>query len=317
MIPVECLFHMDSILEIVMLLVVLAAVYGLVMWAHKALTDRSASVGLYLLYGLPGGLLTVAGLALAVNGNEEGWFVLALGLSFTLPLVRPFRKLMAALTPMNPASPIDMMGLGVILAVMTYFAYALSVEPADDAVTPAVTIASQLINVLFFVLVGFVAVGVGIYRNVDEGRVRLGITVPKLTDVVVGAAAVLPAFMLSILGSMLTLYFQPDVFEDLGDTMEQMSSGTDLVAINLILFASAGIGEEILFRGAIQPRFGIVLTSAFWALVHTQYQLSFVVLGLFLVGILFGLIRKYMGTTPAIIAHALYNAAVVILQTAG
>jgi membrane protease YdiL (CAAX protease family) len=99
--------------------------------------------------------------------------------------------------------------------------------------------------------------------------------------------------------------------------MEQMSSGTSLVAVNLVLFASAGIGEEILFRGAIQPRFGIVLTSAFWALVHTQYQFSFVVLGLFLVGILFGLIRKYMGTTPAIIAHALYNAAVVLLQAAG
>jgi membrane protease YdiL (CAAX protease family) len=137
---------------------------------------------------------------------------------------------------------------------------------------------------------------------------------PTLPDIAVGVVAVLPAFALSMVGSLLTLYFQPDLFNDLGDTMQEMSSGTNLVLINVLLFASAGLGEEILFRGAIQPRFGIVLTAAFWALVHTQYQLSFVVLGLFMVGILFGLIRKHMSTTPAIIAHALYNAAVVLLQ---
>lgn len=305
---------MDTLLEVVMLLVVLGAVYGLVLWASKARTDRSASVGLYLLYGLPGGLLTVAGLALAVNGHDYGWFVLALGLSFSLPLLRPFRRLMAALTPMDAESPIDMMGLGVILSLASYFGFLLWQGPGEDEITSAVTVATQLINVLFFVLVAYVAVGTSIYRNGEEATARLGITRPKLTDILVGAAAVLPAFALSVLGSLLTMIFQPDLFEDLGDTMEQMSAGTNLVWVNLILFASAGIGEEILFRGAIQPRFGIVLTSAFWALVHTQYQLTFVVLGLFLVGVLFGLIRKYLSTTPAIIAHALYNAAVVILQ---
>lgn len=305
---------MDTLLEVVMLLVVLGAVYGLVLWANKARADRSASVGLYLLYGLPGGLLTVAGLALAVNGHDYGWFVLALGLSFSLPLLRPFRRLMAALTPMDAESPIDMMGLGVILSLASYFGFLLWQGPGEDDITSAVTVATQLINVLFFVLVAYVAVGANIYRNGEEATARLGITRPKLTDIAVGAAAVLPAFALSVLGSLLTMIFQPDLFEDLGDTMEQMSAGTNLVWVNLILFASAGIGEEILFRGAIQPRFGIVLTSAFWALVHTQYQLTFVVLGLFLVGVLFGLIRKYLSTTPAIIAHALYNAAVVVLQ---
>lgn len=308
---------MGSILEIVTLLIVLGAVFGLVIWAYKAQTDRSANVGLYLLFGLPGMLLTVAGLALAVNGNTIGWFVLAFGLSFALPLVRPFRRVMAQLTPMDPSSPIDMTGLGVILAVMTYFALALSTAPLEGAETPAVTVPTQVINVVFFVAVAFIAVGTGIHRTVSEGTGRLGLSVPSIQDVLVGAVAVLPTFMLSILGSLLTLYFQPDIFEDLGDTMEQMSSGTSITVVSLLLFASAGIGEEILFRGAIQPRFGIVLTSAFWALVHTQYQLSFVVLGLFLVGLLFGLIRKYMGTTPAIIAHALYNACVVLLQGVG
>jgi membrane protease YdiL (CAAX protease family) len=310
-------FLMDTLLEVVMLLVVLAAIYGLVLWARKGETDRSAYVGLYLLYGIPGVLLTVAGLALTVNRQDNGWFVLLLGLSLSLPLVRGFRRLVALVTPMDPASTVDMMGLGLILALMSYFGWAITVDTGTDTVTPAVTIPSQVINVLFFILVAYVAVGTNIYRSTGEATERLGVRWPTLPDIAVGVAAVIPAFILSMLGSLLTLYFQPDLFEDLGDTMQEMSSGTHLVWINVLLFASAGLGEEILFRGAIQPRFGIVLAAAFWGLVHTQYQFSFVVLGLFLVGILFGLMRKYVSTTSAIIAHALYNAAVVLLQAYG
>jgi hypothetical protein len=306
---------MDTLLEVVMLLVVLGAVYGLMLWARKAETDRSAYVGLYLLYGIPGVLLTVAGLALTVNRQGNGWFVLALGLALTLPLLKPFRRLMAMLTPMDPDSTIDMMGLGVILALTSYFGWAITLETDPEDLTSAVTVASQVINVAFFILVAYVAVGVSMYRSGREATSRLGIRWPTLPDIAVGVAAVIPAFMLSMVGSLLTLYFQPDLFEDLGDTMEEMSSGTDVTIVSVLLFASAGLGEEILFRGAIQPRFGIVMTSAFWALVHTQYQFSFVVLGLFLVGLLFGLMRKYVSTTSAIIAHALYNAAVVLLQT--
>lgn len=308
---------MDALLEVVMLLVVLGAVYGLMLWARKGESDRSANVGLYLLYGIPGVLLTVAGLALAVNSQENGWFVLALGLALSLPLVKAFRRLVAMVTPMDPSSTIDMMGLGVILALMTYFGWAITLDTDPDDLTSAVTVASQVINVAFFILVAYVAVGTNIYRNGSEATSRLGIRWPTLPDLAVGVAAVIPAFMLSLVGSLLTLYFQPDVFEDLGDTMEEMSSGTEVTLVSVLIFASAGLGEEILFRGAIQPRFGIVLTSAFWALVHTQYQFSFVVLGLFLVGLLFGLMRKYVSTTSAIIAHALYNAAVVLLQTVG
>ncbi len=306
---------MDTILEVVMLLVVLAAVYGLMLWARKGETDRSANVGLYLLYGIPGGLLTVAGLALTVNRQGNGWFVLALGLALSLPLLKPFRKLVSLVTPMDPDSTIDMMGLGLILALMSYFGWAITLDTDPDDLTSAVTVASQVINVAFFILVAYVAVGTNIYRSGSEATSRLGIRWPTLPDIVVGVAAVIPAFMLSIVGSLLTLYFQPDLFEDLGETMQEMSSGTSVTLVSVLIFASAGLGEEILFRGAIQPRVGIVLTSAFWALVHTQYQFSFVVLGLFLVGLLFGLMRKYVSTTSAIIAHALYNAAVVLLQS--
>ena len=62
---------MDTLLEIVMLLVVLGAVYGLMLWARKGESDRSAYVGLYLLYGIPGVLLAVAGLVLFERQQRE------------------------------------------------------------------------------------------------------------------------------------------------------------------------------------------------------------------------------------------------------
>ena len=83
-------------------------------------------------------------------------------------------------------------------------------------------------------------------RNGSEATSRLGIRWPTLPDLAVGVAAVIPAFMLSLVGSLLTLYFQPDVFEDLGDTMEEMASGSEVTLVSVLIFASAGLGEEIL-----------------------------------------------------------------------
>jgi membrane protease YdiL (CAAX protease family) len=82
----------------------------------------------------------------------------------------------------------------------------------------------------------------------------------------------------------------------------------------VILGACAGIGEEALFRGAIQPRYGIVLTSLAFALVHSQYGLSFVILGLFLVGVTLGIERKYFGTPAAMMTHAIFNVIAVLVQ---
>lgn len=306
---------MESILNVLVLVPLLGAAYGLVWWARRAETDRSAMVGLYLLFGIPGGLLTVAGLALAVNGMSGGWLVMGLGAALAVPLLKPVRMIMSRVTPMDSGSPIDMMGLGVILMVAVYFAYALIVAPVEPGDLESASIPALIVNVLTFASLGYVAVGLLIHRTPLEATARLGLTAPRLSDVAIGLVAVVPAFMLSFIGSLLTVAFQPDVFESLTDTTQDLTSGIQNPLGALVLGASTGIGEELLFRGAIQPRYGIVLTSAMWALLHTQYQFSYVVLGLFGVGVLFGLIRKYVGTTAVIIAHAVYNIAVVMLQT--
>jgi uncharacterized protein len=69
----------------------------------------------------------------------------------------------------------------------------------------------------------------------------------------------------------------------------------------------------LLFRGALQPRYGIIPTSILFALLHSQYGFSFITLGTFLLGCVFGILAKRYGTTHAIIAHALYNTVAVLI----
>jgi hypothetical protein len=304
---------MDTLLNFLVLVPLIGAVYGLVWWAKRAESDRSAFVGLYLLFGIPGGLLSVAGLALVVNDTSGGWLIMGLGLALVLPLIKPFRALLGRVTPMDASSPIDMMGLGIILAVSVYFAYSLIAAPVQPGELEPASIGALIVNVITFAALGYVAVGLFVYRSPRQATSRLGLTVPKPTDVLVGLVTVIPAFLLSFIGSLLTVAFQPDVLDSLTETTQDLTSGIQTPIGALVLGASTGIGEEL--RGAIQPRYGIILTSALWALLHTQYQFSFVILGLFGVGILFGLIRKYVGTTAVVIAHAVYNIAVVSLQT--
>lgn len=311
---------LEAIVAVVSTAILIAAIYGIVFWANRARTDRSARVGIYLLFGLPGGLLTVAGIALMTTTNlAEGPFILASGVAFSLPLLKPFRKLVASFTPMDPNSPIDLCGLALTLWVMSFFVItAVQSGPAEvgspggDGLTD--NLFWLILNALTFVAIAYVAVGYRVYRSGAEATQRLGLTIPSLKIVAISLAMVIPCFLVSIVGSALTVAFQPDVIDNLEETMEQMTSGLTNPIGALLIGLSAGIGEEVLFRGAIQARFGIVIAAVFWTTLHVQYDFSFVLVGLFGVGILLGLQRKYLGTTSAVITHAVYNMAVVGIQ---
>lgn len=293
--------------------VFVAAGVGLVYWANRARTDHSAIVGLYMLFGFPGVLLSVAGLAGLVNGWAWGALVLGLGLALALPLIKQFRVALSSLTPLDPASPIDMTGLAILLAVIVISAYSL--RGADPTSTGSVGVGTLIVNLITFVALAVVAVGYRIHRSGREVVQRLGLVRPSGKAVAIGLASVIACFILSIIGSLLTRYFQPDLFDSLQKSIPDLTSGIRNPLGAALLGLTAGIGEEVLFRGAIQPRFGIVFTAVLFALLHSQYGWTWVIVGLFGIGILLGIERKYFGTTTSIITHAVYNFLVVLLQT--
>jgi uncharacterized protein len=90
-------------------------------------------------------------------------------------------------------------------------------------------------------------------------------------------------------------------------------SRLDLRGWNPVWIAlAAGFGEELLFRGALQPLLGIWLTSALFVLAHIKAyrftELSSRVLlqavSIFAVSVVLGCIAHYAGLVTAMIIHA-------------
>ncbi len=86
-----------------------------------------------------------------------------------------------------------------------------------------------------------------------------------------------------------------------------------------IVFISlcAGVGEELLFRGAIQPLLGIWLTSILFVLIHgylNPFNLPLTYYGIYMVlviGVL-GLMTEHVGILTAMIAHTIID--IVLLR---
>ena len=80
---------------------------------------------------------------------------------------------------------------------------------------------------------------------------------------------------------------------------------------NLVLLALAsGLAEEMLFRGALQPRVGLVLASLLFGCVHFVPRREFLPWTVFaiLAGLLFGAIFEWTGNLIApVVAHILVN----------
>ena len=73
-----------------------------------------------------------------------------------------------------------------------------------------------------------------------------------------------------------------------------------------MLGLSAGVGEEVLVRGALQPRSGLVWASVIFGAAHVQYS-WFGMLVIVALGLTLGLVRRHSNTTTAIVVHAAYD----------
>ena len=158
-------------------------------------------------------------------------------------------------------------------------------------------------------LVTLLGVGLFIRRNVRQTLQRLGLDSVKSGSLLMGAVIGFAVFWIVFgLSSLWTLIVSPETLAEQSSASEQLFlvfSGSFIGG--LMLAATAAIGEEILFRGALQPIFGIFWTSIFFAILHTQYTLTPAVLLIFGVSLAFGWVRQRYGTVAAIVAHFVYN----------
>jgi membrane protease YdiL (CAAX protease family) len=80
------------------------------------------------------------------------------------------------------------------------------------------------------------------------------------------------------------------------------------VGVRLAVSLSAGFVEETFFRGFLQPRAGIALSTAMFALAHLSYGQPFLLVGITLLSLIYALLVRWRQTVwPAIAAHSLFD----------
>jgi membrane protease YdiL (CAAX protease family) len=175
-------------------------------------------------------------------------------------------------------------------------------------IPPVAILASQLP----FVVIALLGVGAGMRRGPRATLARLGYGPISLMHVGIVALFIVAAFALSVAADALFSQFQPDLYRKVGEVSSKLFNPKGLSPVSAVLFAlligfGAGLGEETLFRGAVQPVLGIPVTSVLFASMHVQYGPSLLLGYIFVLSIGLGLLRRYVNTTASFLAHAGYN----------
>lgn len=162
---------------------------------------------------------------------------------------------------------------------------------------------------VLYTSVALLGVGLFVRRNFSQVIDRLGLRWPTGDDWRAGFLVGVGLFILQmVIGSVWVMLSDPETLRQQTAAAEQIFQAfSGSLLAGLILALSASIGEEILFRGALQPVFGLWLTSLFFALLHTQYTLTPASVIIFGVALGFGWVRRRHSTSAAIIGHFVYN----------
>jgi uncharacterized protein len=246
----------------------------------------------------------------------------ALGTGLCVP---PLRKVMGGrLKNAFWADPPTFLALWLFVVVLANNAVSFLIFTREPDVSqlfpggrlsPGVILTSQLP----FVAVAVLGVGVGVRRSLRETLARLGygfLSVRQLGVVVLFIGA---ALALSVAADAVFADLQPELYRKVGELSESLFNPVGLSPVSAVLFAlllgvGAGLGEETLFRGAVQPVLGIALTSVLFASMHVQYGPSLLLVYVFLLSIGLGLLRRHINTTASFLAHAGYNSLGIILS---
>ena len=289
------------------------------LWIHRAQGNRALTMGLYIVFGALAWFGFLFGLGSNYRDYREGQrffhqtttIYMFAGVASGLVLLPPTRTLLARVIPFDRTSWPDIIGLiimltaGIVGIVTTFFKSHVTDSPTY------LDLANQAI--LMVVLAAF---GVGLYvkRGPRETLQRLGLARPTWRQVAVAVGLVAVALAVGVASDQLLKLLQPDIYTRIQDNTKAITSNINSVWGAIAIGLCAGIGEELLFRGALQPRYGIVFTSLVFALLHVQYDASIYTVGVFAAGLLFGIERKKMNTSTSIITHALYNTIAVLLS---
>jgi membrane protease YdiL (CAAX protease family) len=200
--------------------------------------------------------------------------------------------------------------VSLVVGLCGIAAYPQLYELLIESTEPLFETRNALGDIVGYVLVAFAAVGFLLRRDLGATLERLGLLHTRPLHLLVVPLGVMALLALNSGAEAIETRFFPALAEA-DRRMTEVIAGELGLAGALVLGLTAGIGEEITLRGALQPRLGIVLTALVFALYHVQYT-WFGILVVFALGLVFGLIRRRTTTTVAIAVHAAYDVVVAL-----
>jgi uncharacterized protein len=224
---------------------------------------------------------------------------------------KPLRDLLARLIPIDSESPVHALALAlavILLGTQLSSLLLTDVLAAGGSGAP-LTLVDLLAQELPFAILAAAGVGFLMRRDLGATGARLGLVVPEWWQIALALAAAGAFFAFGQAVDALGQWLTPQTAQRVQSTSQHifgnLAGGLGIIALAL----GPGFCEEVLFRGALQPRFGLVATAVLFASVHSEYGFSFDLLAIFVIAIGLGLLRKTCNTTTSSLCHVTYNLA--------
>ncbi len=169
-------------------------------------------------------------------------------------------------------------------------------------------------QIIMFVM-SFVGIGFATRRTIKQCISRLDIGIPNLKYALFGVALLFivdyiiwggMGILSKILGGEIakkTVEESSNV-ENVVNLIRNSAQSTFQIALVSVI---VGISEELLFRGALQPRFGKLYTSLLFASLHFQYLSIIAITEIFIISYVLCTIKEKTNTSTTIVIHALYD----------
>ena len=163
-----------------------------------------------------------------------------------------------------------------------------------------------IVNALPFLVIPVLAVSLP--RNFKQTLHRLGLELPTGQGILAAFGITIGLFIFVAVISAVWMAVVPEsVYKEQTQASDALSNSVTSIGLAFLLAATAAVGEEIAFRGALQPVLGFLPTAVIFAMTHIQYTLTPAWLIIFGVALAFGWIRMHFSTTVSMMTHFLYN----------
>ena len=295
----------------------------LVVTANAAVGRRWAQLAIGILAGLSAGItfllgaIDLSGAARTTTGSGQNSTAVDIGIMVTAVVAaalasKPLRDRVARVLPVDPDNPVH--ALALVLAVLLFGTQVTSIlfTNLGTAGLTSLTLGDLIAQEAPFLVLAAAGVGIFMRRNLPQAAVRLGLVVPAWWHVIIALAAAGVFFAFGQAMDVLSHSWTPDIARHVDTTTQRLFQGLDNPVGIAALALAPGICEEIMFRGALQPRLGLLATALLFTSIHTQYGVSLDALSVFVIALGLGLIRKFTNTTTSMICHITYNLVVGI-----